>query len=420
MKGKVFLSVVILIILVGGLFLPVKSAVDDQLQPESNPLTVFNEAEEEKQAQEEARAEEESKAEQEEMIKTLSDSEQAAYAWAALHSDPEFTLMTPERIAEYNAGLIKSCKMTDMFSEAAPTQEDVFAWMDKDQEKSSLEGEELEAAVKNTNREGVFHPLQYGVITTRTRARLLPSSEAGKSIAVRLIASTPVWVLHTSADFGWYYIQTTYGRGWVPAANVAIASSREVWLSYVQPESKAVVIRDFIKQEDFRLDMGSVFSCLEENGDSYTVLQCVAKKDGSLDSVTVDLARDDSSAGYVDYTWTHLYKQLYRYAETSAKNMPTNAEMIIHVYQSFGIQLPANLKSSFKKLGTVTELSDLSEDEFDNTLTALTAPSLIQDSEGIGFLLGRKDGKWYKFVVRDDGTAGEAVVNGAIRTVTIG
>ena len=58
MKGKVFLSVVILIILVGGLFLPVKSAVDDQLQPESNPLTVFNEAEEEKQAEEEARAEE--------------------------------------------------------------------------------------------------------------------------------------------------------------------------------------------------------------------------------------------------------------------------------------------------------------------------------------------------------------------------
>ena len=52
MKGRIIGIILILILLVGGLFLPTKSGLTDAAEPESNPMTVFSEAEEKAIAEE--------------------------------------------------------------------------------------------------------------------------------------------------------------------------------------------------------------------------------------------------------------------------------------------------------------------------------------------------------------------------------
>ena len=55
MKSRIFIAVLIVVLLVGGFFLPTKSGLRDEVEPESNPITVFQEVEEEQQAAERER-----------------------------------------------------------------------------------------------------------------------------------------------------------------------------------------------------------------------------------------------------------------------------------------------------------------------------------------------------------------------------
>ena len=118
----------------------------------------------------------------------------------------------------------------------------------------------------------------------------------------------------------------------------------------------------------------------------------IRKNDGSLDAKQVEISREDSSFGFVDYTWTRLYKQIYRINDT--KTALSTEDMIRSIYRTFGIDLPSDPAASFEDLGTMTELASLSGDERENTMNTIPMPALIEDANGIALMLGRKDGLW--------------------------
>ena len=417
MKSRIFIFILVLALLIGGLFLPTKSGLTDEAEPESNPISVFHEAEEEQQAAEEQQAEEERRQEESEMISTLPEAEQEAYAWAALRSDPESLLMTPERIAEYNTNLLTASSLVDIYKVPDYTPEIIAEQLRDDQDR--LSGLAVsEDVLANQNMDSNFHALRLGVILTHTVVTLLPTEEEieGNDFAV-LSCSSPVWVLHTSKDSKWYYVQSTYARGWVPSSNVALASSEEIWKNYTNPEQKVIITVPEITLEGTVLDMGAVLSCLEENGDSYTVLLPTRRSDGALEANQVSITRDVSSLGYQDYTWIHLFKQVYLYQD--ADSSMTTERMIGQIYRTFNLILPSDLKADFDSLGTVTELEGLTAEECNNALNGIQAPSLVVDADGLGLLLGTKDGAIWKLQLQD-GKPDITQINEPVKLVQIG
>lgn len=429
MKSRIVLSVLLVILLVGGFFLPTHSWLRDYDEPESNPITVFQEAEESRQAEEESRTEEESRQEESEIVSNLPEAEQSAYAWAAMRSEPESMLMTPDRIAEYSAS-VQAAAGIDILQVPSLSSQEIQAMILEDQDALasdttlSLTEEEMKFLLANENANGHINALRLGIVTTVTGLRKIPTDVAftddkGHDHAqiLQLDCTMPLWVLHQSADASWYYVQSAYGRGWVPAQNVAVTDSQEVWLSYANPEKKVVITEPTYTAENAEMEMGSVFSCLEENGDSYTVLLPIREKDGALNASEVTISRSYSSLGYIDYTWTHLYKQLYKYMGTDVSL--SNQDLILNVFRSFGIQLPVDLEAGFDALGTVTDLASLPEEERGSAVNSIQAPALIQDADGVGVLLGIRDGKIWKCMLRDDQLT-EMEVRDPVKLVVIG
>ncbi len=396
MKGRIIVIILVLALLVGGLFLPTKSGLTDANEPDSNPLTVFSEAEEEAIAEEESKAQEEKQAEHEESVSGLSENEQQAYAWAALRSEPESILLMRDRIADLNKSWNDTCGRIDILEVPEWTKDDAFAVLTKDQSalpsaaSLGLTAAVYDALVSNQNLEGAPRDLRLGIILDRTALKALPGAESPDTSTV--FCTMPVWILHPSADGAWDYVQTSYGRGWISSEKVAFCASKDVWMSYASPDSRIIVTTPEMVLEGVKVDPGACFSCLEENSDSYTVLLPIRKNDGSLDATQLEISREDSNFGYVDYTWTRLYKQIYRSYET--KTELSTDDLIRSIYRTFGIDLPPDLTASFKNLGTMTELAPLPGDERENTMNSIPLPALIEDANGVSLMLGRKDSVW--------------------------
>lgn len=420
MKSRIFIAVLIVVLLVGGFFLPTKSGLRDEVEPESNPITVFQEVEEEQQAAEEAREEEERKQEESEIINSLPETEQEAYAWAALRSDPESLLMTPERISEYNAALIQNTSFIDILNVPSYTPDQIKDLLTEDQALvKDLTG--MKDAITNQNLDSTFHDLRRGIVLSRSALKVLPTDEPiegpdGEVVDVALLtSSTPVWILHNSKDSLYTYVQSAYGRGWIPTQNVASASSQEIWLSYVAPEYKVVITAAEVNAEGYVLDMGSVFACIEENGDAYTLLIPTRRSDGAVEGREITLDRTVSSLGYIDYTWVHLFKQLYLY---KAQNIDVSTDGLIHnIYHVFGLELPGNLSEDLEALGTATDLSALSDEELTSAYSSIAGPALIQDADGVSLFLGPKEGEVWKF--RQDNGKGQEVIVDAPEVLTV-
>ena len=403
MKGRIIIIILILLLLVGGLFLPTKSGLTDANEPDSNPLTVFSDAEEEAIAEEESKVEEEKKAEREESVSGLSENEQKAYAWAALRSEPESILLMRDRIADLNKSWNETCGRTDLLSVPEWTQEETFAVLKNDQKNLpnaaalGLTQSVYDQLTANQNLDGAPRDLRLGVILNRTALKALPGEEAPD--VETLICTTPVWILHPSTDSNWSYVQTAYTRGWVSKDVLAFCASQDVWMSYVAPDNRIVITKPVIEAEGVTIDVGASFSCLEENSDSYTVLLPIRKNDGSMDATPIEISREDSNFGYVDYTWTRVYKQIYRLYET--KTNLSNDTLIRAFYRTFGIELPSDLSTAFEDLGMMTDLAAMLGDERENTMNTIPSPALIEDANGLGLMLGRKDGVWQYMRVID-------------------
>lgn len=421
MKFKIFLCIVLIGFLAYGFFVPVDTGLTDAaLIPEDAVMTDSEEESAPEESSEETSQDpEESKPEVD--LSSLSAEEREVYSWASLHDNPDSLLMTREQIQNLNATIVQNCDnvidILELPEAMTPDmvrdfiRSDALPELPKYNEGSAVTQEELDAVIDNENLDGEIQSLALGIVTTRTNLRSLPTDTHFYTSAEdryydqiqmsALYCAMPVWVLHTSTDGNWYYVQTYWGRGWTHTSDIATTDSQDVWLSFANPENKIVITDSQLTINKATVDMGCSFSCLEDNGSTYTILLPTRDQEGALTGSEASVAAGSANNGYLDYTWTHFYTQLLRYNGADygwgdADGGVDGSSFPCFVFRSFGIFLPRDLADQSDHVGAALPLSDLSQNELYDALDTLQLPSLLYSKNGqVSVYLGNKEDAYY-------------------------
>ena len=169
----------------------------------------------------------------------------------------------------------------------------------------------------------------------------------------------PVAILHQSADARWYFVQAYNYRGWVAAEQVALAASRQEWLSFLPS-------RDFLVVTGSRLDvagrhfaMGAKLVLVDATGDAaiqkamppaagYTVKIPGRGPQGELLALRATVTgQADVSRGPLPYTRANILRQAFKmlaepYGWGGLFGVRDCSALTLDVYRSFGLLLPRN------------------------------------------------------------------------------
>ena len=198
--------------------------------------------------------------------------------WIALHPDADTVVMTPEDIAAFNERLSrKRPDLSERYGKRNPLESNfdltesrgsvmnplVPLGMPDSAPGGSLQtrlqsnvdylfsrdffdGRNVtwtermkQALVSEMNIDSVPDKVtrRFGVVVNRTDARYYPTDVPGYSDtkweldyfqATSITNGTPVAVLHTSADGGFYYVEDPQGRHWIDSRDIAVASREDI------------------------------------------------------------------------------------------------------------------------------------------------------------------------------------------------
>lgn len=434
MKFKIFVYILLLGFIIYGMFVPVDSGYTDaSLLPDpetfaedSSPSdTLDNETpvtENEDSVDEEDSYSEDSVTDEEPVNPdTLSPEERLIYDWSMTHDSPDSILLTRDQIQILNNLTADNCEsVIDILSlpSSMPTdtvlgyiKNTVYPELPKYNDGTAITDSDMTAIIENMNASGEVAEMTLGIITNRTSLRSMPtdmhfftSAEDHYYDQIQISAlycSMPVWILHTSADEDWFYVQTYFARGWVHAKDVAIAPSADVWQSYAAPEHSVVITQPQMTLDGTLVDMGCVFTCLEDTGSSFNIVIPVRDKKGMLSAKEATVSYDDAHKGYLDYTWTNFYKQVFKYQDFAygwgdADGGVDAASFPGYVMRSFGILLPRDLELQTATFGSALPLADLTDSEKPTALETLHLPSLLYYGDKVSLYLGCMDGVHYE------------------------
>lgn len=305
---------------------------------------------------------------------------QADY-WIARAAAPQQIIMTPAEIKEFNKAIIAAMPQVVVDLSALPDA------MDKNALKLRLSVEKLprgkERYAKGVLLSGVFYdqleknlnlagvaetnPLAWGYTVRRTDLRTFPtdtpSSEDDEDDNFDLFQETavniaePVAILHRSSDAHWLYVQMYNYRGWMRAADVALApsrqewQSRQVWPSFVMITGSSVVPRDAAMGKpvaDWRAGMGTRLPYLGRESEGYAVEIPQRNANGTVVWRKVWIhGKADVSTGYLPYTRAAIIRQAFKmqgenYGWGGAQEGRDCSSFVMDIFAVFGIRAPRN------------------------------------------------------------------------------
>lgn len=440
MKFKIFVYILLLGFLIYGVFIPTDSGfTNGSLIPDSETIAEHSISEDEPEAEPDTEDPEEITEEESEVSDSessdesdseaepevpaaLTEAEQLVYDWSMTRENPESILLTRDQIHTLNDATIENCdSVTDILSlpDSMPTatvlsyiENTYIPELPKYNNGAVITDDELQAAIRNMNANGEVEEMALGIVTSRTNLRLLPTDMAFCTSAedlyydqiqiTALSCSMPVWILHTSADGDWLYVQSYSARGWVHTKDVAIAPSPDVWTAYAAPEHGVVITDPQLDLKGTVADMGCVFTCLEDTGSSFTIVVPVRAKDGTLTAKEATVSYESAHNGYLDYTWKNFYTQVFKYLDMpygwgDANGGVDAASLPGYIMRSFGIQLPRDLERQAEFFGSTLSLTEISDSEKPTALSALHLPSLLYYGDKVSIYLGVMDEIHYEF-----------------------
>jgi hypothetical protein len=112
--------------------------------------------------------------------------------------------------------------------------------------------------------------VRFGIAVVKSDMRALPAADrfyskrtGGVDVlqAGRLLPGEPVVILTETTDKAWFFVQTARGRGWVASMQIALAFTREHWLSYAGSDEYLIVTAPSLYLEQ---DLGSQAPSLME------------------------------------------------------------------------------------------------------------------------------------------------------------
>lgn len=208
------------------------------------------------------------------------------------------------------------------------------------------------AAYTNRNISNVTAGGKFGIVTQRDNVRNLPTANRnGEQDSIQeteVEVGMPVWVLHTSSDGAYYYIQSYYYRGWVLASSIATTTDMTLWNSFASPSDYVVITDTLYKTADgTKLDMSVRLPRVSTNTDSFTVTIPSRTSNGTLTTKTADIPKTSANHGYLTYTYNNVLIQAFKYLNQDygwggLDDGVDCSGFVANVFRSFGFMLPRN------------------------------------------------------------------------------
>ena len=376
----------------------------------------------------------------------VSDAMLTAGFWIDRAPAPHQVMLTPAQIMTFNHSISAAMPQAVVELEHFPDAIDrntLQRWLAADRMPRGSErysdGELVSGAfydqlAQNMNLRHLrdLNPVAWGFTVRRTHLRTFPtamaSSEDDESDDFDLFQETalniaePVAVLHRSGDAAWVYVQMYNYRGWMRAADVAMAPSRQAWQAKRQTASFLVITGTKVAPRetvmgtpvpDWRAGMGTrlPFLGMEKEGFAIELPQRAA--DGSVIWRKAWIhGKADVSVGYLPYTRAHILRQAFKmlgenYGWGGLQEGRDCSSFIMDIYNVFGIRSPRNADQQEKVPGRTIALQGISDPATRSELLNRAEPgATLHMRNHVMLYLGRESGKHY--AIHSLGSYGDA------------
>ena len=276
-------------------------------------------------------------------------------------------------------------------------------------------------------------PVKYAVAVRRTELRAFPSDipiwddptdkECDYQYLTSIRVNEPLVITSVSSDGNYYLAKSISCSGWVAAADVALCTDKDEWLSAwdFSPEKMLVVYGDKLYTEmsltgaqtsNLLLTMGTVLELVDiENPNelidnraayqNYAVWVPIRNEDGSYaKKLTLIPEHADVSAGYLPLTEKNIAKVAFgalgnTYGWGGALLSDDCSGYIRNVYKCFGMELARNTTWQSSMPMAKVNMTDMCREERLTVLDALPFGSILFFNGHEMLYLGKENGKYY-------------------------
>lgn len=246
------------------------------------------------------------------------------------------------------------------------------------------------------------------IITTRCNLKSFPTelnlfeppdTKYSSIQETELIVSAPIWVLYTSSDNRFLFVQAYNYFGWISADAAAFCSIDE-FHQFADRTKYITVISPVCHIENTRLDMGATFPVIDENADSFRFLLPKRSDEGNLILCESDISKSDAVMGSLPYTVSNFYKQAFAYLGTpygwgGSDGGVDCSGFVCSVLRTVGLYLPRNSGDQALFNGTVTDINGLSAEEKNSIFKDIKFPATLHRKGHVMILLGVRDNTCY-------------------------